>query len=325
MLSATLYNAYTASSAICAGVQTGLLEAVRKDRKVDVCAFSIANGLDDYVMHAVCESMAGHRILDIVQTDQLVVAEGPEFDDIYRNKGYFLWLVRGYGDMLSRVGELADIDAAFEAANTRCGRSIAQSGRDYGAQFVDPIVTETIAGMSFSVMADLGCGSANRVIHLARLHPTKRFVGVEMNAGAVEVARAAVAESGMSDRVEIVHDDVRRLRDREVYQEVDAVLSFFLGHDFWPRENCLATLTQIRDRLPNAGHFLLADTYHSATVTGEAPIFTSGFELTHAVMRQKVPTVGQWEELFVDSPWKLERRIPLDIAYSEIFHLTPEC
>ncbi|MGQ0841950.1 methyltransferase domain-containing protein [Actinokineospora sp.] len=324
MLAASLYNAYATSSAVCAAVQTGLLDAVHQDLKVDIEEFAAAGDLDSYVLRGVWEALAREQILSVVQAEPLIITKGAEFDDIWLNKGYFLWLVRGYGDMLSRVGELAHNSARAGVFGARNGRAIAQAGKDYGAHFVCPIVNDLIAGLDFEVLADLGCGSANRIIQLAGRYPTKRFIGVEVDSGAVDVARAAVAAANLSDRVEIVQDDVRKLRERPEYAHVDTVLSFFLGHDFWPREDCLATLDQIRVRLPRARDFLLSDTYHSASVTPDPPIFTSGFELTHAVMGQRVPTIEQWVDLFEDSVWELRSRTALDIAYSEIFHLVPK-
>lgn len=319
MSATSLFNAYVASSAISAATHIGLLDALARDLKVDVGEFSTDRELDPAVIRSVADILVRHEVFAALDDD--VIVKGPEFDDVWRNQGYFLWLVRGYGEMLGQVGELAELPRRPEAISIRDGAAIARGGKDYGSRYVDHIVGDLIATLDFSVMADLGCGSANRIIQLARTYPTKRFIGVEVNSGAVEVARAAVRDAGLQDRIEIVQDDISDLRENPSYADVDAVISFFLGHDLWPEQNCLRTLETIRARLPRVRNFLLSDTYRSDGVT--APIFTLGFELTHAVMGQEIPTAQQWEHLFDKSVWRLHQRQALEIAFSDIFHLVP--
>jgi SAM-dependent methyltransferase len=319
-----LFNAYVTASAVSATMQTGLLHAVHDIGIVEIDDFSVRQQLSAQPIRAVADVLARGAILEVVEHDPFVVTSGPEFGDIWHNKGYFLWLVRGYGDMLARVGELSAKTGHERARKIRDGRAIAQAGKEYGDRFVDPIVNRIIEDLEFTVLADLGCGSANRIIRLAQRFPDKRFIGIEVDPGAVELAREAVDAAGLRDRITMIQDDVRRLGARPEYVEIDAIQSFFLGHELWPREACLATLAHVRRRMPCARNFLLCDTYRSPRPTpGRAPIFTLGFELTHAVMGQHVPTAQEWIALFEESAWSLRRRWELQIAFSEVFHLTP--
>ncbi|MEU6788770.1 class I SAM-dependent methyltransferase [Nonomuraea angiospora] len=325
MSATTIFNGYVTAAAVCAMTESGLLDEIHDHDKSDVDAFVADHDLHELSTHGLVDVLVRAAVLDRLQADPLIVAKGQEFDDFWRNKGYFLWLVRGYGEMLSKAGELcADVLTSAERMTMRDGAAIARAGKDYGGEYVDPVVDGIIADLDFTCLADLGCGSANRIIRLARAHPGKRFLGVERDTGAVAVARRAVEEAGLATRITIVHDDVQRLLDQPEYGEVDATISFFLGHDFWPRESCLDTLALIRRRMPAVRNFLLSDTYvESGARHGEAPVFTLGFELTHALMGQRVPTADQWCELFEDSAWRLERRTELGIAHSEVFHLVP--
>ena len=323
MTAATLFNAYVSASAISAAAHLGLLDAVHEDGAIDLDDFGRRGGLDGGAVRAVSDVLARQGVLTVVSHEPTVLTAGPEFEDCWRNEGFFLWLVRGYGDMLSRVSELSSNIPRGGVAGLRNGGAIAEAGKEYGRVFVDPVVDELVDGLTFSVMADLGCGSANRLIQLAMRHPGKRFVGVELDHGALEVARGAVDSAGLSERVQIVHDDVRCLGERLAYGEVDALISFFLGHDLWPRDSCLDSLARIRSRMPKVEHFLLCDTYRSPSqVSDEIPIFTLAFELTHALMGQEIPTLDDWLELFDASAWTLRGRAKLELAYSEVFHLT---
>lgn len=61
----------------------------------------------------------------------------------------------------------------------------------------------------------------------ARL-PDARFLGVEIDAAAVGVAREAVHRAGLSDRVEIIHSDLADLTPGQ-FQDVDLVFLFFMA------------------------------------------------------------------------------------------------
>ncbi|PPK71292.1 class I SAM-dependent methyltransferase [Actinokineospora auranticolor] len=310
------FNGAVASSAIAAAFDLGLLRELADGPFVEVEEFAARHGVRVAPVRAIVAALAH---LDAVSCMDTQVSRGPAFEDVWENKGYFLWLVGGYGRMLSEAGVLA---AADPSTSVRDGGVIARAGKDYGAQFVDPRFDAVLDECEFTTAADLGCGSANRLIRLALARPAGRYLGVEVNPAAVEVARAAVRAAGVEDRVEIVHEDISRLAaDR--FAGYDLVFSFFLGHDLWPADDCVRALTGIRAAFPDARTFLLADTYRSERLTHpDTPIFTLGFEYTHAMMGQHIPSIEEWRTLFAKTPWNLTGFHPLDIAYSAIFELT---
>ncbi|WP_067504338.1 methyltransferase domain-containing protein [Actinoplanes sp. TFC3] len=325
MSAASLFNAYVTTAAVSASFEIGLLDEVARHGKLDGDQFAADRGLYPPAVHAVVTTLADAGVLRVVETGPVVLAGGPAFDDVWTNKGYFLWLVGGYGEMLSRMARLTtEATRAATDPGHRDGGAIARAGKDYGRHFVDPIVDRLFGEHDFAFLADLGCGSANRIIRLATTYPDRRFLGIERDSGAIAVACRAVADAGLADRITIIEGDLQRLADRPEFAEVDTLMSFFLGHDFWPRDACLRTLDGIRQAFPNAGTFLLSDTYASPRQsTGDKPIFTLGFEVTHALMGQYVPTAAEWCALFEESSWRLTGRTTLDIAYSEVFHLAP--
>lgn len=329
MPATTLFNATVTAFAINATDELGLLDELQEAAKIDLGAFIADRGLHAGSVQALAEVLMHAGIVEPLQAHPLVLTKGQQFDDVWQHKGYFRWLVRGYGGMLSTAADFCDpaFRANTEPMRHRDGRAIALSGKDYGHHFVDPAIDRVIDACEFTVGIDLGCGSANRVIRLARRHPGKRFIGVDVDSGAIAVAREAVAAAGLTDRVTIVHDDVRKLADHPEYANADLAFSFFLGHDFWPADDCVATLAHIRHRLPAVRDFLFSDTYRSPSPQdqpGATPeIFTLGFELTHALMGQHIPTPAEWLDLFDQSAWRLHHRWPLGISHSDVFHLIP--
>ena len=189
-------------------------------------------------------------------------------------------------------------------------------------KFADPPFTEVMDQEPFAVAADLGCGSAERLINLARARPDFRGVGVEVNKGAVDLARRSIQQAGLQDRLQIVHFDVKNLVYQQEFEDVEVLFCFFMGHDLWPRPNCLKAFRSIRSAFPSLKRFLFSDTYRSdCPVPGDVPIFTLGFEFTHALMGQYIPSLQEWEDLFEEAGWTCHARRDISIPFSSIFDL----
>nr|WP_112476955.1 class I SAM-dependent methyltransferase [Streptomyces sp. ST1020] len=316
------FNGTVLASAIAAAVELGLLDVLDEDRTCALDAFARAHGLSFRALRLIVDALEG---ADAVATvgDGVTLVPGPRFSELWENKGYFVWLVQGHAPLLARAGELARAGRGQDAVRLRDGAAIARAGRDYGHFHVDPVVERVTAGLDFECAADLGCGSGRRLVRLALRHPGKRFVGIDGDAGAVEAATKAVADAGLGDRVEIVHGDVARLAKGR-HPGVDLVLSFFLGHDLWPPAECAASLGRLREAFPDVRRLLLGDTYRSDLSNDPAaPLFSLGFEYTHALMDQHIPDTGEWEDAIARSPWRLDDRTELDVPHSCILHLTP--
>lgn len=260
----------------------------------------------------------------VVELDEArgVAMPGREFAEALANKGYFRWLIGGYGDMLVNMGRLVRNGSRTGAFVQRNGQQIAAAASDYGAQFVDRHFYRVLERMPFSVVADLGCGEATRLVSLATQRPGLRGIGLELDDAVVQRANALIARHEFTSRLQVVRDDVKCLDRRPEYEQADVLFSFFMGHDLWPRADCLQALRRIRSAFPNATRFLLADTYRSELREDqELPIFTLGFEITHALMGQMIPTLTDWLKLFDESEWLCIGHYPLGIAHSCVFDL----
>ena len=95
-----------------------------------------------------------------------------------------------------------------------------------------------------------------------------------------------------------------------------------MGHDLWPRSQCIEILNRIHEAFPRAERFILADTYRSnLSDASESPTFTLGFEVTHAFMGQYIPSLSEWEELFAETHWRYAGRRDVELPYSSMFDL----
>ena len=99
---------------------------------------------------------------------------------------------------------------------------------DFAGEFLRPGAT----------ILDAGCRDASYLIRLVRAHGASG-VGVDPVAVHVEMARAAVAEAGLTDRIEIVHSGVESLTHpdhhfdlvwcRDVLEQVELLEEFMRG------------------------------------------------------------------------------------------------
>lgn len=316
-----IFNSAIGASAIAASFELGLLEELHATGRLDIEAFSDAHDLSVWSVTSILRVLYRFDIVS-VSDDNKFAHPATEFEDTYKDKGYFLWLIRGYGHLLHNLATIVEEGRCTTDGIGRDGKYIAMSGRDYGAHYVDPHFTEVMNAEPFTVAADLGCGSAERLMGLARARPDFRGVGVEVNKGAVDLARRSIRQAGLEDRVQVVHFDVKNLVYQPEFEDVEVLFCFFMGHDLWPRPNCLRAFQSIRASFPSLKRFLFSDTYRSELpVPGDTPIFTLGFEFTHDMMGQFIPSLSEWEELFAEAGWDCQGRYDLSIAYSSIFDL----
>jgi hypothetical protein len=320
-LMADIFNSAIAASAIAALFDLGLFEELQAHEAVRVHEFCKQRGLHQPSLVILLHTLQCFDIVELNAAKDLA-CPGKAFAETCRDKGYFLWLVRGYGYLWQNLSELVKSSKGSFDTVGRDGGYIAKAGRDYGAQFVDEYFTDMLYQMPFKVAADLGCGSAMRLINLAKQNPEFRGIGVDINEGAVKLAREAIAAADLQNRLAMVRADVGRLEARPEFAEVEVLFCFFMGHDLWPRENCLKVLQHIRSVFPRVKRFLLSDTYRSdLPASRHVPIFTLGFEVTHAVMGQYIPSVAEWMDLFDEAGWTCVERRDIGIPFSSIFDL----
>jgi SAM-dependent methyltransferase len=315
---AFIYNSAVAAWAIGAAWEVGALDELNTLKKLDSDEFAERNGLDRLSTLGMFRALAS---VEIVRRHDTTVIVADRFDDVYRNKSFFHWLSRGSAELFrrmpsvlveaNRVGEYYERDAA----------AIAYACREISSFCYDPTFWEAMdrAGSGFSVVADLGCGSGGRVMDVLRRFPGTRGIGVDIAEPSLEVARREAGEAGLGERTEFLRADVLNLEPRPEYADVEVLTCFMMGHDFWPRENCIATLRRLRELFPSVRRFLLGDATRTVGVADtDLPVFTLGFELGHDLMGTFIPTLADWDSVFDQSGWKLLRTNQIDIAVGEV-------
>ncbi|UJW30481.1 methyltransferase domain-containing protein [Saccharothrix sp. AJ9571] len=327
---ASIFNSAVASAAIGAAWELGILDELRENRKADLPSFALQHDLDIRSAQGLVTALA---VVGVVERDRDTVVPGRHFDEAYRTKSLFHWLSLGSGQLFSRMQYVLRNENRTGALDRRDSAAIAYACRDINTQYFDPAFWGAMDGLGyeFSSVVDLGCGSGERLMQILDRHPGATGIGVDLAGPALEVAVAETKERGLSDRLTFVEGDAREITYRDEFADVDLLTCFMMGHDFWPRENCVATLRRLREAFPKVRRFLLGDATRillgdpqtgGAVTEDDVPVFTLGFELGHAMMDVYLPTMDEWDGVFADGGWRcVNKHLIESLTLSVVFEL----
>jgi SAM-dependent methyltransferase len=257
----------------------------------------------------------------VVRRDDTEITVSTNFGEVYRTKSFFHWLSRGTAELFRRMPIVLDRRNRVGDYIQRDSAAVAFACREINELTYDPTFWAVIDRLDFDFrkVADLGCGSGGRLLQLLSRHPGTRGLGIDIARPALESGRRDLDEAGLGDRVDFIEADVLHLRERPEFAEVDLVTCFMMGHDFWPRERCVETLSRLRHVFPAARRLVLGDATRSVGVPdAELPIFALGFELGHSLMDRYIPTVEEWEPVFAEAGWNLLATNRINIAAGEV-------
>ena len=145
---ARIFNSAIGASAIAATFEFGLFEELKANGTVDLEEFCDRRDLTCWSVTSVLQVLHCFDIVAI-SPDRKTARRGSLFAETYQDKGYFLWLMRGYGNLLHNLATIVkNGDCTLEGIG-RDGKYIAMAGRDYGARFVDPHFTEMLEEQPF--------------------------------------------------------------------------------------------------------------------------------------------------------------------------------
>lgn len=326
---ARIFNSSIAAAAIGAAWEVGLLDQLREQKKLDVQGFATQHDLDSRSTSGLVMALA---VVDVVRREpgtNTIIVPGGLLDEALRTASLFHWLALGSGGLFSRMHCILRKDRTYQ----RDSAAVAFASRGANMTFFDPIFFAAMDRhqSEFHSVVDLGSGSGERLMKTLERYPGTTGLGVDIAAPAIEVAEAESAKRGLGHRLSFTIGDVCDLTYREEFANVDLVTCFLMGHDFWPRDNCVATLQQISRAFPRARRFFLGDTTRillddptgrHAVTEHNVPIFTLGFEFGHALMGASLPTIDDWEGVFAEGGWRsVDRHLVQPPSLSVIFEL----
>ncbi|SEG84463.1 Methyltransferase domain-containing protein [Actinacidiphila yanglinensis] len=332
---ARIFNSAVAAWSIAAAWEIGALDELREKGRLDAPEFAERHDLDVPSTEAVFTALA---TVDIVRYERsggndndaggdgmCEVLPGPAFEETYRTKALFHWLCRGSAPLFTAMPDVMRNANRTGRFYRRDAEAISRACADIDAQFFQPAFRGAMDALDFdfSLVVDLGCGGGGRLTQILRRHPQARGLGIDIAPAALDLARGDAADAGVGDRVSFVHGDVRDLAPRPEFEDAELLTCFMMGHDFWPRADCVASLRRLRDVFPRARRFLLGDTARTqGPGRGAMPVFSLGYEVGHALMGACIPSLDEWRDVFPEAGWELRRTHLLDTpAESFVFEL----
>jgi SAM-dependent methyltransferase len=319
---AEIFNWSVTSYAISAAWELGVLDYLAHHGAMDVGAFSQQEDLDPHLLGALLRALAVARVVTI-DSNATGAVPGAVFEQVERTKALFHWLHRGSGNLLAQLGRVA---RGEREGTDRNPRAIGAASSAANAAYFEPVFRQVLSEIEFSGVADLGCGTGERLVDLARDFPGSRGIGLEIAPQSVAAARAHAAAANVGDRVSVLERDVTTLEFEHSFADVNLITCFLLGHDFWPRARASAVLAGLRQSFPSVQDMVFCDTVRDdRPYSSRGSIFYSGFELVHAAMGRYVPTIAEWQSVFAETGWRCRARHDFDVPSSTVlFHLVPD-
>lgn len=249
--------------------------------------------------------------------------------ELARHVGYFTWSVGGYGDFFRELGTLATSDTPW--SHLRDGSLVALGADQANSAFMSNILFDVLDNMSFSSIADFGCGNAGRLINFCKRYPHTIGVGVDINREAIELARQNVESQGMQNNIELYCENVLNFINnssvREKLEKIEVVTCFMMLHDLFNIDNLKHTLfDRLRSAFPAVKYFIIADTVRMSLNTeskeaNELPIFNIGFELLHGYMNIKIHDKSAYDEAFLAAGLHIEKCLPFGTPNTYLYVL----
>lgn len=319
---ATIYNSAVAAFAISAAWEVGALDAVRDLGALDPLEFAAEHGLDDNATRAMFAALAS---VGVVSRQDTKILAGPRLEDVYRHKAFFHWLTVGSVSLFADMANVVRTENRVGEFYSRNASAIGYACRDINRLSFEPVFWAALEKLGFvpTAVADLGTGSGERLVQLLDRYPEARGVGLDIAPPALADAAGHLAGLGLGDRVDLIEADATALDPDPRFAQVELLTCFMMGHDFWPRAECVASLRRLREAFPNVRKFLLGDTARTRGMPeAEMPVFTLAFEVAHDLMGVYLPTLEEWEGVFAESGWRLDQvhhvEVPTDSVIYEL-------
>ncbi|MEV0411634.1 class I SAM-dependent methyltransferase [Streptomyces sp. NPDC050448] len=320
----TAFNGFICAHVLHALERLGLFRKLQADGSVEVSAFCRENKLDPAVVTALVSAAESFGYLGS-RGDRVEATRTGE--DVRQALGFFTWGVGGYHDVFANAAAVARGDRRFGVDLHRDEGMVALGSAQADSALMRSILDKEVSALDFSTLVDLGAGVSERVSRLVKARPGSRGLGIDISKSATELGADTVERYGLAGTVEPVCADVLDIlfNDHRVdgADEADVVMSFMFLHDLLvdPERRDLV-IPRMREAFPKAHTFLLGDTTVRPR-NGEStlPIFSSGFELAHALMGVPIHTREAYEELFEKGGMRLRRAVPFGAPHTYLFVL----
>lgn len=246
----------------------------------------------------------------IIRPDGGVYHSTPFGAELLRDCGYIFWVAGGFSFPFHRFGRLLAGTEAYGKEVSRDGRLVAIASAELGKGDLKPYVDEILRDIEFKRAADFGCGNARNLIGICRLADANGL-GVDISPDALAEARLELDRAGLAERVQVVQADASDVPGIPGLETVDLIVGFFFMHEVLAkgRDEFVAYLRALADRLPSGAHVLAAEVTPPERDRACQETFTPEFTLIHAMMGQGLLSEQEWCEAFREGGFAIRRTV----------------
>jgi SAM-dependent methyltransferase len=292
------------------GIRVGLFKAFAE--APDSTAEDIARrlGLDAHYVDVWCKTAFGMELLDALEGPRYRLA--PHLDTILATPShprYLCGYVRLGTDVAAQdfrrcvTAFATGAVKPFQGRGDEFNQAIAES--TWGLQVVTakkilPGLDGLPAQLDDGRVLEVGCGTGNLLMQLAKAFPRARVVGVDIEADSLAAARAKIEKAGLADRVEVRHGTIA---DTVEAGSIDAVVMVEVLHEIGASIRP-QVLRECGAALKRGGWMVIVDeTYPSSLEEMRRPEFKfplmTGFE--ELLWGNVIPTREEQEKLLRDA------------------------
>ena len=225
------------------------------------------------------------------------------------------WL-GGYQGLLDDLPALLRGARTFQPARHRDAAQVARASAQIGEGFTDHHLREVLCRPGVRRIADIGCGSAERLIALCQQLPALSAVGIEQSADCCRIAKASIEAAGLTERIRVIEGMAEECLPEE---QVDLVLCVGMFHDLLNAGTAERFLLAVRRGLAPGGMLVVLD--QLAVSAPSAGGWGPGFALIHQLMGQRLFSPADCIEVFEVAGFTVLQQQPTDIPDNQIFIL----
>jgi hypothetical protein len=206
--------------------QTGIFEALRDGGPQTSAELGARCKVDAYLLDGVLNFFAFCDDLIVKTGDRFALTDKSEWVFSDNNRAFAMGLVGAYGCLMENLTPALKGEKHYGVDFERVGDLLA-TGSHLVGRHAYPWIVSQILGLGKTVVADLGCGSADVLMSLCELEPRLRGVGLDISAGALEEAGRRIEARKLSGRIRLVqadltqpHSYVSQLAEVEVFNAI---------------------------------------------------------------------------------------------------------
>lgn len=302
------------------GVELGVDQVLDSGAVFHVSDLSKISGLPEPGLHEYLRAMMAAGL--VVEADAAGWYKAAvDYPDRRYEAGYVSWAMNANHPFIQNTRAFFTDGDAAGRIHRRDGRRVAVSTRWMGERGFYPAIIDRVNASGALRVADIGAGAGSLLVQLLLENTARTGVALDISAKACAAAREAAAETGVSDRLEVIEGSIESLiDDAGPVRGAEVIQACFVMHDVLQDDAMSsAVLRSCREALAPNGFIAVADAVAYAQEPRERT-FSALFTHLHAnFMNVQLPEEEEWMDKFRAAGFSKVECVPLKLPGGRLF------